>query len=824
MADVGITVDGNKITVAAGTLLIDACKRAGIEIPSFCYYPGLALQGACRMCLVEIAKLPKLQTACTTSVAEGMIVTTKSDTVKQARKAMLEFVLQNHPLDCPVCDAGGQCELQDATMTYGAAGSRLIDIKNHKDEQQWSPVVYFDRPRCIMCYRCVRVCDEGMAVGALGIANRNSSQLIVPNKGDSLECEECGMCIDICPVGALTSGTYRYKTRPWEMKHVATICTHCGDGCTTTLGVRTKADGMQIVRGSNRDKSGINGDFLCIKGRYAFDFTEHPERLKQPLIRKGGNLTPVSWGEAISTAARRFLEIRGTLGGKSLGVIGSNRTTNEENYLLQKVARIVFHTNNIDHHRTADFPGFSCALAGRANATASMNDVISAPAILLIGNDPTYQHPLLAWQIRNNVRLHQARLYLIHGRPIKLTQQASVFVQVGLGAEGSAVQFLVREDTHLEYSTLDKATLERLVALRDKLRVERDLVIIFGSELDRRDVAELVRFGTAIPGCKFICLGDYANSKGAADMGLYPHLLPGYTPLSAGDKFFQEWSGEIPQWVGLNLPQMLEAFKNDELQALYIVGSNPVSRYRFDPSNLSGKFLVVQDLFLTETAAIADIVLPATGAYEKSGTFTNTCGDLQRLKKAGDVAGPKSDLEIIARIAASMGHEIGKLVQRGEGVRADMGQSRGAQNGEVDQQAVWMQAQNLEPRLGPFDPDAVLREIQRVLPAYLSSHIDVLGGSEITESRPLDYTDVRNQAQLIVPSKDSLFSSGTLGNYSDALHSVLESRLRLPFEEETAEKKATAKSRPWNDPGSVGTGVTNVPTSQGLRMTGESSK
>ncbi len=212
-------------TAPAGTLLIEACKSAGIEVPSFCYYPGLSLQGACRMCLVEIAKMPKLQTACTTVIQEGMAVTTTSDTVRQARKAMLEFVLQNHPLDCPVCDAGGECELQDMTFSYGASESRLIDFKNHKEEEQWSPVVFFDRPRCILCYRCVRVCNEGMDVAALGIQNRGSLSLIAPNHGDHLECEECGMCIDICPVGALTSGAYRYKTRPWEMNHVGTVCT-----------------------------------------------------------------------------------------------------------------------------------------------------------------------------------------------------------------------------------------------------------------------------------------------------------------------------------------------------------------------------------------------------------------------------------------------------------------------------------------------------------------------------------------------------------------------------------------------------------------------
>ena len=243
MPDVNITVDGKKIAAPAGTLLIEACKSAGIEIPSFCYYPGLSLCGACRMCLVKIEKMPKLQTACTTVISEGMAVASDNDEVRQARKAMLEFVLQNHPLDCPVCDAGGECELQDMTFSYGAAESKLIDIKNHRDEQQWSPVVYFDRPRCIMCYRCVRVCGEGMDVWALGIQNRGSAQIIAPNRQepgieDYLWCEECGMCIDICPVGALTSGAYRYKTRPWEMHHVATICTLCADGCKTTLGVR----------------------------------------------------------------------------------------------------------------------------------------------------------------------------------------------------------------------------------------------------------------------------------------------------------------------------------------------------------------------------------------------------------------------------------------------------------------------------------------------------------------------------------------------------------------------------------------------------------
>ena len=454
MADVNLTVDGKKITAPAGTLLIEACKTVGIEVPSFCYYPNLSLQGACRMCLVKVEKMPKLQTACTTVIGEGMIVTTDSDEIKQARKSMLEMLLGNHPLDCPVCDAGGECELQDMTFSYGAAESKFMEAKNHKEEQQWSPVVFFDRPRCILCYRCVRVCGEGMDVWALGVQNRGVSSMIAPNKEDHLECEECGMCIDICPVGALTSGAYRYKTRPWEMKHVGTTCTHCGDGCKTTLGVRRSDTGMEIVRGDNRDKSGINGDFLCIKGRYAFDFANHEDRLTQPLIRKDGKLTPATWEEAFELIGKKFAEVRDRDGGAAIGVIGSTRTTNEETYLLSKFARVVLKTNNVDHHRTADFPALSSALRASHCAASPTRPpawrCLHAPAILLIGNDPTEQHPLLAWQIRNNVRLHRAKLYVINSQSIKLRRQATSFTQIPAGAEGKVAAFLAGDDAALD--------------------------------------------------------------------------------------------------------------------------------------------------------------------------------------------------------------------------------------------------------------------------------------------------------------------------------------------------------------------------------------
>ena len=779
MPDVTLTVDGKKVTAPAGTLLIEACKTAGIEVPSFCYYPNLSLQGACRMCLVKIEKMPKLQTACTTVVGEGMIVITDNDEVRQARKSMVEMLLGNHPLDCPVCDAGGECELQDMTFSYGAAESKFMEAKNHKEEQQWSPVVFFDRPRCILCYRCVRVCGEGMDVWALGVQNRGVSSIIAPNQEDHLECEECGMCIDICPVGALTSGAYRYKTRPWEMKHVGTVCTHCGDGCKTTLGVRRADTGMEIVRGDNRDKSGINDDFLCVKGRYAFDFAHNDERLTQPLMRKNGKLTPSTWEEAFELVGKRFSEVREKDGGSAIGVIGSNRTTNEENYLLSKFARVVLRTNNLDHHRTADFPAMAAALSGKPDITATMRDVAKAPAILLVGNDPTARHPLLAWQIRNNVRLHRAKLYVINSAPIKLRRQATSFTQTKEGVANQIMAYFAGKPESAD--SLDGVA-ETWLPLRDKLQAEQGLVIIAGSEVTGEGIASLVKFASSVPGAKVICLADYSNSRGAADMGLYPDLLPGYHRVSESGKFHQEW-GEIPKTTGLTLPEMAVAAKADKIKALYVVGSNPVSRYAIDPFAFSKAFVVVQDMFLTETAQIADVVLPASNVYEKSGTVTNTCGDLQLVKMAGEVTGTKSDFEMIVRIADAMGADIHKLVPfGGNGTRADMGQSRGAQSGEADRHAVWLEAHNLEFKMSPFDPMAILDEIQRLVPGYDVSRVNLLSGSDQHTHFSKSGQGAAHKAELIVPADDTLFTSGTLGRYSKTLNSVMENKNPAPSE------------------------------------------
>jgi NADH-quinone oxidoreductase subunit G len=566
------------------------------------------------------------------------------------------------------------------TFRYGAGESRFTEMKVHVDEKQWSPVVFFDNPRCILCYRCVRICNEGMGVGALGVINRGMVSEIAPNKGDHLECDECGMCIDICPVGALTSGTYRYHTRPWEMEHVGTICTHCSNGCKTTLGVRND----EIIRGNNRDHSGINGEFLCIKGRYAFDFYNHPERLLAPLVRVNGKLEEASWSKAIETVAAKFNEVRGR-GGK-FGVIGSNHTTNEENYYLQKFARKVLGTGHIDHHRTGDVPALLDALSGKTGKLATTADLYEKKAVLVIGADLAIEQPFLAFQMRANYRHHQARVYAVTAGPVREDGYAVASVRAAAGGEFDALE-----------------------SLRDRLKAEPELVVVFGDAIKGDDVRRLVDFGESlgIP-VQYVCLVDDSNSRGAVDMGLLP---------DAG---------------AMALPEIVAA---EDLDVVWVVGADPLRGGGQGPG-AGGRFVVVQDLFLTETAQAADVVFPAASAYEKNGTVTNVCGEVQRLRKAVGAMGAKPDLEIMGLLAREMG---------------------------------------VAAELGPWIPDTVFAEIRKNLRGYaIPLPVLEMGGAAQTAALngriPLD-----GRPELIRSAHENLFTSGTLGRYSKILNSVVES-------------------------------------------------
>ncbi|WP_321472793.1 NADH-quinone oxidoreductase subunit NuoG [uncultured Paludibaculum sp.] len=685
MADpITLTIDGKQVKVPAGTLVIEAAKRVGIEVPAFCYYEGFSLQAACRMCLVEVEKMPKLQPSCTLPAAEGMVVLTESPKVVEARKGMLEYLLSNHPLDCPVCDKGGECELQDMTFRYGAGESRFVEIKHHVDEKQWSPAVYYDAARCILCYRCIRVCDEGLGVGALGLTYRGVAAEITPSHGDHLECDECGWCIDVCPVGALTSGTYRYKSRPWEMNYAGTICTHCSDGCKTTLSVRNG----EVIRANNRDRSGVNGEFLCVKGRFGFDFVHNEERLQTPLLRKDGKLEPVSWSEALAAVAARFGEVKARNG--KFGIIGSTHTSNEENYYLQKFARQGLGTANIDHHRSGDVPALLDALSGKTGKLATSADLYNAKAALVIGSDLAQQHPFLAFQLRANFRHHQAAVYTVTSGPVREEQYAAKSLHCEAGQELGVVQSLAEE-----------------------LKKHSDLVILFSDAVRGPAVRQLIEFGESlgIP-VKYVCLVDYANSRGAMDMGLLPDLGPGYHAAPAS---------------GLSRDEMLAAA---DLDVLWVVGSNP---FKTTAPAGTGTFTVVQDLFLTETAQRADVVLPAASAYEKNGTVTNVCGEVQRLKQGPKVMGTKSDLEIFGLLAKELGLNLG----------------------------IWT-------------ADKVFEEIRRTVPGY-NVPLPVIATGGAAQTAPVNGgVPQSGKPEYIRSAGDTLFTSGTLGRYSKMLNRVME--------------------------------------------------
>src|SRR5436190_3078303 len=514
-----VTINGQEFQVAKGARLIDVCRENDFAIPSFCYYADLALQASCRMCLVRIEKMPKLQTSCTITCTDGMVVTTQSEEIEKAQRSMLEFLLANHPLDCPVCDRGGECELQELTFDWGNLEERFIERKNAQPEKYLSPMVANDPQRCILCKRCTRVCDEWMGEEAIEAGNRGANT-VIGTFGGWLNCSQCGNCIEVCPTGTLLDGTYRHQHRPWELTQTVSTCTYCSDGCQMSLGSR--ADELVRIVARDRYVNGHNGEFLCVKGRFGHPFVNHEQRIRTPLIRyqKGGRLVPATWDEAIRFTAERLDKIVSDHGKNALAVIGSPRLTNESFYTLRKFATEVVETENFALADAFSLAPFFKNLGGQL---ATHRDIRHARTIVLIGSEPEELQPLTGKQIRQAVRNGGAKLIIINSVPIRLREQASQFIHIRPGTEDAAVLALATGDNDQLAARKMGIDAREIAEARATInQTQGDLVIMFGGEVSPAAQVLIAQtpIGFASDGPRTLLhpLARFNNSVGAHDM------------------------------------------------------------------------------------------------------------------------------------------------------------------------------------------------------------------------------------------------------------------------------------------------------------------
>ncbi len=613
-----VKINEQEFEVEKGARLIDVCHEKGFGIPSFCYYKDLALQASCRMCLVRIEKMPKLQTSCTITCTDGMIVTTQSDEIEKAQRAMGEFLLANHPLDCPVCDRGGECELQEVIFDWGDVEERFTENKTPAPEKYLSPIVANDPQRCILCKRCTRVCDEWMGEDAIEAGNRGANT-VIGTYGGWLNCSECGNCIEVCPTGTLLDGTYRHETRPWELDQTITTDVYGSDGMQISIGSR----GGLVHRIVARDRyvNGLNGEFLDVKARFAHGFINHPDRIKTPLIRynKGGKLIPATWDEAIHFVANKFQEVG------NVGVIASSRLTNEAIFTLKKFATEVSKTNYFAVSDAYDLAPFFDNLSV---PLATHKDIRYAKTILLIGSEPEEEQTFTAKQMRQAVRNDGAKLIIVNDTPIRLTQNATQFIHVNKSSyDAFALAFADKADENsVKKLGIEQKEFDDL--LKTIGETDGDFVIMFGGDLSLEAQAVLAN-----------AAGNFASENRKVLL----HPLPLYNnSVGANDMMAGKKSLE-------------EVLKNSK--SLLIGGSLSEENAKL----LANKdFVVVQELFESATTEYADVVLPAASFAEVDGTFTNNTGFVQRVRQTIEPTNQsKADWWITSMIAGELGVDFG---------------------------------------------------------------------------------------------------------------------------------------------------------------------
>ncbi len=604
---VNLVIDGRPVSVPKGTLVITAAFQAGADVPYFCHHPRLKPAGACRMCLVKIEKMNKIQTACTVPVAEGMVVDTVSPEVKQAQNGILEFLLINHPLDCPVCDRGGECPLQNMVYQYGPGVTRFIDEKRHFPKAvPISDYVVLDRERCIQCARCTRFTEEISGDGELAIENRGNAAIISPFSPEGFKSKFSGNTIELCPVGALTSRTYRFAARPWEFQSQDSICSMCGVGCNVAVQTRNG----ELMRVNARLNEDVNEEWTCDKGKFEQYWVNSSDRAKDPLIRAASQLRRTSWDEALAVAGKA-LKAASAADPDSVAGIGSSRASNEDLYLFQRLFRAALGTNNLDH-RMFPFPVMPMQ--------TSIAEVGEAKQIVAIGTQVDDDLPVLWLRIYKAISKNGAH-YFRNDDP----RSKEVAEAIAAGADTVV----------LAWYTLPAAELEYLQA------------------------------ACAASGAKLNVLLPDANSWGAIQMGVLPDRLPAMKSVGNGatPKFEALWNAPLPAKPGLDTRGILEGCVSGKIKALYVMGQDLLAD--FSDKELARKaletvpMLIVQDMFLTETAKLASVFFPACSFIEKDGSFTNIEGRVQKFKKAVEPRGlSKPDWQIISEVLSRLGKPV----------------------------------------------------------------------------------------------------------------------------------------------------------------------
>jgi len=659
---VHLTIDGVAVAVPKGTTVWQAARGAGIEIPIFCYHDRMPPLGACRMCLVEIEKMPKLVTSCTQEAGEDMVVRTQTPRVREGQQGILEFLLVNHPLDCPICDKGGECPLQDNTLRFGPGRSRFIEAKRtFRKHIPMGPVLVLDRERCILCWRCVRFGEIVAGDDALkGFERGYHSQIATPALAP-VESKFIGNTMEICPVGALTSATYRFRSRPWDNRRVPSVCPHCGCGCAIELDLR----GGELTRTRPREQPEVNDIWLCDKGFFGYEFAQSPERLTTPLLRRDGALREASWDEALERVGAALRSARAD----EIGVMGGARTTNEENFLLLQLFRGILGTNSIDFRTGTAHPQPTAAAPWGLDVAIA--DVERAGAILLVGCDLTEEYPIIWLRVKKAVD-RGACLIIVNPWDLEIARWARHVFVCRWGSEAALVEALAGRLPPEAAAAAAGVPAEALARAAAALGgAERRLVLVGEAALERPqgdavlDAVDGLR--AALGAADFGVLRGRGNSGGAQLLGLLPDMLPGYRPLTdagAGGALEAVWGRPVPATPGRTVRGMLEAARAGGLGVLYVVGADPATDYPDAGAWAEARgrvgTLIVHELFMTRTAAAADVVLPALSFAEKAGTVCNVEGRVQRQDQA--VLGPgmaHSDALIFSEVASRVGAALG---------------------------------------------------------------------------------------------------------------------------------------------------------------------